>query len=84
MVEEKTRFNTLIGYVQSFAPGSGQQLSLVPPDNAASSDTAVVQDQILLFKALGGGWRNRSAAEGIPRSASGATRGNSTQAAAKR
>jgi len=35
--------------------------SLVAVDAAvASSDTALVQDQIAVFKALGGGWRSES------------------------
>jgi membrane fusion protein, multidrug efflux system len=34
---------TLEGHVQSFAPGSGQQFSLLPPDNATGNFTKVVQ-----------------------------------------
>lgn len=34
---------TLAGHVQSFAPGSGQQFSLLPPDNATGNFTKVVQ-----------------------------------------
>jgi len=34
---------TLTGHVQSFAPGSGQQFSLLPPDNATGNFTKVVQ-----------------------------------------
>jgi membrane fusion protein (multidrug efflux system) len=34
---------TLGGHVQSFAPGSGQQFSLLPPDNATGNFTKVVQ-----------------------------------------
>jgi membrane fusion protein (multidrug efflux system) len=34
---------SLIGHVQSFAPGSGQQFSLLPPDNATGNFTKVVQ-----------------------------------------
>jgi membrane fusion protein, multidrug efflux system len=33
----------LKGHVQSFAPGSGQQFSLLPPDNATGNFTKVVQ-----------------------------------------
>jgi membrane fusion protein (multidrug efflux system) len=33
----------LEGHVQSFAPGSGQQFSLLPPDNATGNFTKVVQ-----------------------------------------
>ena len=33
----------LQGHVQSFAPGSGQQFSLLPPDNATGNFTKVVQ-----------------------------------------
>lgn len=66
-----------------FVAGALSQLELLTTEQqlvaadaaVASSDTALIQDQIVLFKALGGGWRNRSAAEGTPRSASGATWG---------
>lgn len=34
---------TLTGHVQAFAPGSGQQFSLLPPDNATGNFTKVVQ-----------------------------------------
>jgi membrane fusion protein (multidrug efflux system) len=34
---------TLKGYVQSFAPGSGAQFALLPPDNATGNFTKVVQ-----------------------------------------
>jgi membrane fusion protein (multidrug efflux system) len=34
---------TLKGHVQAFAPGSGQQFSLLPPDNATGNFTKVVQ-----------------------------------------
>jgi membrane fusion protein (multidrug efflux system) len=47
---------TLEGHVQSFAPGSGQQFSLLPPDNATGNFTKVVQRiavKILIDKADG-------------------------------
>ena len=34
---------TLKGHVLAFAPGSGQQFSLLPPDNATGNFTKVVQ-----------------------------------------
>jgi outer membrane protein TolC len=38
--------------------------TLVSADAAvATSDTALVQDQIAVFKALGGGWRGQTAAK---------------------
>jgi membrane fusion protein (multidrug efflux system) len=35
--------HTLTGHVQSFAPGSGAQFALLPPDNATGNFTKVVQ-----------------------------------------
>jgi membrane fusion protein (multidrug efflux system) len=34
---------TLKGHVQSFAPGTGAQFALLPPDNATGNFTKVVQ-----------------------------------------
>jgi outer membrane protein TolC len=51
-----------------FLAGSSSNLDLLTTEQTlvavdaavASSDAALVQDQIALFKALGGGWRDES------------------------
>ena len=67
--DAQDKIHTAFGFAQNqFAAGALSNLelltteqSLVAVDAAvASSDAALVQDQIAIFKALGGGWRSES------------------------
>jgi hypothetical protein len=71
MVEEKPKF-TWRAPPGPFVPLEGQVTTLTHLPNVWV---------VLLFKALGGGWRNRSAAKRLPGSASGATWGSAPTAA---